>query len=115
VLALVEGWVSTVVDEVAATRLPQASALAGRSGGAGPPAGGRADLRHPGRPRAAAAPPREAAAIWRGLTDERGVSGRDAVWAHPDLLPGPDDFDDPDGFVRGRSPSWISPTWTSRA
>jgi hypothetical protein len=24
------------------------------------------------------------------------------VWAHPDLLPTADDFDDPDGFVRGR-------------
>ena len=30
------------------------------------------------------------------------MSGRDAVWAHPDLLPTADDFDDPDGFVRGR-------------
>jgi Zincin-like metallopeptidase len=30
------------------------------------------------------------------------VSGRDAVWSHPDLLPTADDFDDPDGFVRGR-------------
>ena len=45
---------------------------------------------------------REAAAIWRGLTDARGIDGRDAVWAHPDLLPTADDFDDPDGFVRGR-------------
>lgn len=45
---------------------------------------------------------REAAAIWRGLTDARGIDGRDAVWAHPDLLPTADDFDDPDSFVRGR-------------
>ncbi|MGC1285139.1 MAG: zinc-dependent metalloprotease, partial [Streptosporangiaceae bacterium] len=45
---------------------------------------------------------REAAAIWRGLTDARGIEGRDAVWAHPDLLPTAEDFDDPDGFVRGR-------------
>ncbi len=45
---------------------------------------------------------REAAAIWRGLTEARGISGRDAIWAHPDLLPTSDDFDDPDGFVRGR-------------
>ncbi len=30
------------------------------------------------------------------------MAGRDAVWAHPDLLPTADDFDDPDGFVRGR-------------
>jgi zinicin-like metallopeptidase len=103
VLALVEGWVSTVVDEVAATRLPQASALAEairRRRATGGPAE-RTFATLVGlelRPRRL----REAAAIWRGLTDERGVSGRDAVWAHPDLLPGPDDFDDPDGFVRGR-------------
>ena len=24
------------------------------------------------------------------------------MWAHPDLLPTAEDFDDPDGFVRGR-------------
>ena len=45
---------------------------------------------------------REAAAIWQDLTTARGVTGRDAVWAHPDLLPTADDFDDPEGFVRGR-------------
>jgi hypothetical protein len=45
---------------------------------------------------------REAALIWRQLTDVRGTTGRDAVWAHPDLLPTEEDFDDPDGFVHGR-------------
>jgi hypothetical protein len=30
------------------------------------------------------------------------VQGRDALWAHPDLLPTAEDFDDPDGFVTGR-------------
>src|SRR5262249_33554820 len=45
---------------------------------------------------------REAAAIWRSLTEARGVEGRDAVWAHPDLLPTPADFDDPDGFVAAK-------------
>ena len=44
---------------------------------------------------------REAAAIWAGLTAARGVDGRDAMWAHPDLLPTADDLDDPEGFVRG--------------
>jgi hypothetical protein len=48
---------------------------------------------------------REAALIWRQLTDVRGSTGRDAVWAHPDLLPNDEDFDDPEGFVRGR-PDW---------
>ncbi len=29
------------------------------------------------------------------------MDGRDAVWAHPDLLPTAEDLDDPDAFVRG--------------
>ncbi|MGH3406027.1 MAG: zinc-dependent metalloprotease, partial [Streptosporangiaceae bacterium] len=56
---------------------------------------------------------REAATIWLGLTQERGTSGRDAVWAHPDLLPTADDFDDTDGFVRGRPELDISDLETS--
>ena len=103
VLALVEGWVATVVGSVAADRLPQANSLAEairRRRATGGPAE-RTFATLVGlelRPRRL----REAAAIWQGLTDARGVSGRDAVWAHPDLLPTADDFDDPDGFVRGR-------------
>jgi hypothetical protein len=27
------------------------------------------------------------------------VDGRDALWAHPDMLPNATDLDDPDGFV----------------
>ena len=103
VLALVEGWVATVVDAVAADRLPQASSLAEairRRRATGGPAE-RTFATLVGlelRPRRL----REAASIWRGLTEARGMSGRDAVWAHPDLLPTADDFDDPDGFVQGR-------------
>ena len=102
-LALVEGWVATAVDAAAAERLPQASALAEairrRRASGGPAERTFATLVGLElRPRRL----REAAAIWRGLTDARGVSGRDAIWAHPDLLPTADDFDDPDGFVRGR-------------
>src|SRR6266581_1165384 len=109
VLALVEGWVATVVDAVAASRLPQANALAEairRRRATGGPAE-RTFATLVGlelRPRRL----REAAAIWRGLTGARGVAGRDAVWAHPDLLPGQDDFEDPDGFVRGRKELDIS-------
>jgi uncharacterized protein (DUF2342 family) len=29
----------------------------------------------------------------------RGVDERDALWAHPDLLPSPDDLADPLGFI----------------
>src|SRR5579859_6227199 len=102
-LALVEGWVATVVDEAAGKRLPHADALAEairRRRATGGPAE-RTFATLVGlelRPRRL----REAAAIWQGLTDARGVDGRDAVWAHPDLLPTAEDFDDPDGFVRGR-------------
>jgi len=103
ILALVEGWVATAVEDAARDRLPQAVALAEairRRRATGGPAE-RTFATLVGlelRPRRL----REAAAIWRGLTDARGVDGRDAVWAHPDLLPTADDFDDPDGFVRGR-------------
>ena len=102
-MALVEGWVSTVVEAAAKDRLPQAGALAEairRRRATGGPAE-RTFATLVGlelRPRRL----REAAAIWHGLTTERGVSGRDGIWAHPDLLPTADDFDDPDGFVRGK-------------
>jgi putative hydrolase len=108
-LALVEGWVATVVAVAAHDRLPHANALAEavrRRRAAGGPAerGFAAVVGLELRPRRL----REAAAIWQGLTDERGVSGRDAVWGHPDLLPTADDFDDPDGFVRGKDAFDIS-------
>jgi putative hydrolase len=103
VLALVEGWVATVVAQAAGGRLPQADALAEairRRRATGGPAE-RTFATLVGlelRPRRL----REAGAIWKGLTEARGVSGRDAIWSHPDLLPTADDFDDPDGFVQGR-------------
>jgi putative hydrolase len=102
-LALVEGWVATVVAEAAKNRLPQAEALAEairRRRATGGPAE-RTFATLVGlelRPRRL----REAAAIWRGLTDARGVDGRDEIWAHPDLLPTSDDLDDPDAFVKSR-------------
>ena len=102
-LALVEGWVATVVDAAAASRLPESAALAEairRRRATGGPAE-RTFATLVGlelRPRRL----REAAAIWHELTQARGADGRDAVWAHPDLLPTAEDFDDPAGFVRGR-------------
>jgi putative hydrolase len=102
-LALVEGWVATVVAAAAGDRLPQSGALAEairRRRATGGPAE-RTFATLVGlelRPRRL----REAAAIWDGLTTARGIGGRDAIWSHPDLLPTADDFDDPDGFVRGR-------------
>jgi uncharacterized protein (DUF2342 family) len=42
---------------------------------------------------------REAAAFWTAIRDARGTEGRDAVWAHPDLLPDADDLADPEKFL----------------
>jgi hypothetical protein len=44
---------------------------------------------------------REAATLWQLLTDRRGTVDRDSVWAHPDLLPTPEDLDDPAAWVEG--------------
>ncbi|MBP2707590.1 zinc-dependent metalloprotease [Microbispora sp. RL4-1S] len=101
-LALVEGWVATVVDAAAAGRLPSAVALAEtvrRRRATGGPAE-RTFATLVGlelRPRRL----REAAALWKALGDERGVERRDAVWGHPDLMPTSDDLDDPTVFVKG--------------
>jgi putative hydrolase len=102
-LALVEGWVATVVGAVARERLTHADALAEavrRRRATGGPAE-RTFATLVGlelRPRRL----REAAAIWQGLTEARGIDGRDALWAHPDLLPVADDLENPDTFVHGQ-------------
>ncbi|GII93021.1 zinc-dependent metalloprotease [Sinosporangium siamense] len=101
-LALVEGWVGTVVDAAATGKLPSASALTEtvrRRRATGGPAE-RTFATLVGlelRPRRL----REAAALWQALAAERGIDGRDAVWSHPDLMPRAEDLDDPDTFVRG--------------
>jgi len=102
-LALVEGWVDTVVDAAARDKLPQAEALAEavrrRRATGGPAEHTFATLVGLElRPRRS----REASLIWRSLTEARGYEARDALWAHPDLLPTEEDFDDPEGFVRGK-------------
>jgi len=45
---------------------------------------------------------RDAATLWAALKEERGIEGRDDVWNHPDLLPTPEDLDDPAGFSARR-------------
>nr|WP_204058043.1 zinc-dependent metalloprotease [Microbispora corallina] len=103
-LALVEGWVATVVDAAADGKLPSATALAEtvrRRRATGGPAE-RTFATLVGlelRPRRL----REAAALWKALADERGVEGRDAVWGHPDLMPNAEDLDDPGRFVKGEA------------
>jgi putative hydrolase len=102
-LALVEGWVATVVSAAAGGRLTHAEALAEavrRRRATGGPAE-RTFATLVGlelRPRRL----REAAAIWQGLTSARGIDGRDALWSHPDLLPASEDLENPDTFVHGQ-------------
>ncbi|MFE3448701.1 zinc-dependent metalloprotease [Nonomuraea sp. NPDC059194] len=103
-LALVEGWVATVVDAAAEGKLPSAGALAEtvrRRRATGGPAeatfGTLVGLEL--RPRRL----REAAALWQALVADRGIDGRDAIWGHPDLMPTADDLDSPDTFVKGET------------
>jgi hypothetical protein len=42
------------------------------------------------------------------VTQSRGMEGRDALWAHPDLLPTAEDLEDPDAFLRGTTDIDIS-------
>ena len=37
--------------------------------------------------------------MWEALAQARGVAGRDTLWQHPDLVPGPEAFADPVGFA----------------
>ena len=99
-LALVEGWVDDVVDTAIAERLPSAVQLREtirRRRAAGGPAEKTFStlIGMELRPRLA----REAATLFAVVRAGRGVEARDALWAHPDLLPGPDDLSDPLGFI----------------
>ena len=98
-LALVEGWVDSVVAAAAGERMAGADALreASRRRRA---EGGPAEQTFATlvglelRPRRL----RDASALWWSVTEKRGISGRDAIWSHPDLLPTAEDLDDPLGF-----------------
>ena len=99
-LALVEGWVDTIVADAVGDRLPGAAALQEtlrrRRATGGPAEQTFATLIGLQlRPRQL----RAAAQLWRDLASTRGVDGRDALWSHPDLLPSAADLDDPAGFV----------------
>lgn len=98
-LATVEGWVD-VVTEDATSRLPSAGRLSEavrRRRAVGGPAeqalGSLVGLEL--RPRRM----REAAAMWRAVTDAVGVAARDSLWDYPDLMPDAADIDDPAGLV----------------
>jgi putative hydrolase len=113
-LALVEGWVDTVVDAAATGTLPSAAALREtvrrRRASGGPAEQTFATLVGLQlRPRRL----REAAALWSAVQEARGIEGRDALWAHPDLLPGADDLTDPGGFVARSGSAEAGGTQTS--
>lgn len=99
-LALIEGWVQIVVTAALGDRIPGTAALSEtlrrRRASGGPAEQTFATLVGLElRPRKL----REAAALWDRLTEAVGSDARDAVWQHPDLLPGADDLDDPAGFI----------------
>ncbi len=99
VLALVEGWVDVVTAE-ATTLLPKADAIAEtvrrRRASGGPAESAFATLVGLElRPRRL----REAAAMWRAVTDAAGADARDRLWSHPDLMPTAADLDDPSALV----------------
>ena len=45
---------------------------------------------------------RDAARLWAAIAADGGTAARDAVWRHPDLMPTPEDLDDPDGYAARR-------------
>ncbi|MCR2809791.1 MULTISPECIES: zinc-dependent metalloprotease [unclassified Microbacterium] len=98
-LATIEGWVDVVTD-AATARLPSADRIAEavrrRRAVGGPAEQALSSLVGLElRPRRM----REAAAMWRAVTDAVGVAGRDSLWDYPDLMPTAEDIDDPAGLV----------------
>ena len=99
-LALIEGWVATVVSAALGERIPGTVALSEmlrrRRATGGPAEQTFATLLGLElRPRKM----REAAVLWERLTEAAGIDARDAVWQHPDLMPSSSDLDEPAGFI----------------
>src|SRR3954469_2740141 len=99
-LALVEGWVDTVVAAAATDRLPGLSALAEtmrrRRATGGPAEQTFATLVGLQlRPRRL----RDAATVWGAMGQQHGAEDRDRLWSHPDLLPTSEALEEPLDFV----------------
>lgn len=98
-LSLIEGWVTEVSARAVLAHLPHAVALREMFVR-------RQATDHPAKavwgtqlgvelaPRRL----RDAATFWEKATTKLDVTGRDRLWTHPDLLPTPDDLDNPDAF-----------------
>ncbi|MFP5416128.1 MAG: zinc-dependent metalloprotease [Actinomycetes bacterium] len=99
-VAVVEGWVDDVVTQTTAPLLPSADALLEtvrrrRASAAPSETALKTLLNLELRPRRV----RDAANVWAAVRSAKGVEQRDAVWAHPDLVPTGADLDDPLGFA----------------
>lgn len=99
IVAMIDGWVDVVTSE-ATSRLPDGVRLAEaarRRRAVGGPAedalGALVGLKL--RPRRM----REAAEMWRKVTDAVGIAARDSLWDYPDLLPTAADIDDPSALI----------------
>lgn len=99
IIAMIDGWVDVVTSE-ATSRLPDGARLAEaarRRRAVGGPAedalGALVGLKL--RPRRM----REAAQMWRRVTDAVGAAARDSLWDYPDLLPTAADIDDPTALI----------------
>lgn len=99
IIAMIDGWVDVVTSE-ATSRLPDGARLAEaarRRRAVGGPAedalGALVGLKL--RPRRM----REAAQMWRRVTDAVGTAARDSLWDYPDLLPTATDIDDPTALI----------------
>ena len=100
-LTLVDGWVDEVVGQATDKAMPQAQALREvirRRRASGGPAEAilAALVGLELRPRRL----RDASALWGALRAAEGPGARDAVWAHPDLIPTAADLDDPLAFAQ---------------
>ena len=98
-LATIEGWVDVVTAD-ATTRVPSADRIAEavrrRRAVGGPAEQAMASLVGLElRPRRL----REAAAMWRAVTDAVGSAARDGLWDYPDLMPTAEDIDEPAALI----------------
>lgn len=106
-LALIEGWVDDVVTQAVDGRLqslPQLRETMGRRRATGGPAERTFStlIGMQLRPRLY----REAHTLFAAIRSKSGIQTRDALWAHPDLLPTSEDLEDPLGFVQGTTASF---------
>lgn len=103
-LAVIEGWVEHVTTQATLGVLPNSVALTEmmrRRRATGGPAEEtfRNLIGLELRPRRC----REATTLWETLTRELGMAERDALWAHPDLMPSTAELDDPGSLVTSRA------------